>query len=299
MRYRYFICDVFTDKPFCGNQLAVLPEADGLSELQMQKIAREFNFAETTFVFPTEAKNLRKVRIFTPTKEIPFAGHPNIGTAFVLAVDGAFGEFEGTITVAFEEAAGVVQISIQHREHQTLWCELEAPQSLSLGEQISPQRMAALLCIEPEDIVTSTHLPMTASVGLPFLIVEVRDRDALERARANISELTTLQAEGICPNIHIYALSSDEFDIRARMFAPLDGIPEDPATGSANCALVALLSELRSEEEGNFGWRIAQGVELGRPSILDARTEKRNGVVTKTWIGGSSVLVSEGRINLG
>jgi trans-2,3-dihydro-3-hydroxyanthranilate isomerase len=296
VRYRYFICDVFSDRPFCGNQLAVLPEAGGLSDLQMQGIAREFNFSETTFVFPAAADNTRKLRIFTPTKELPFAGHPNIGTAHVLAVDGAFGDFESTKTVTFEEGAGAVRISIHRREHESLWCELEAPQGLTLGGQISPQRLASILSLEPGDIVTDAHLPMVASVGLPFLVAEIKDRSALARARVELTELRKLAAEGICHDLHIYVRSADEFDIRARMFAPLDGVPEDPATGSANCALAGLLSALQPEEDGNFSWRIAQGVEMGRPSILDTRTEKRNGSVAGCWIGGVSVLVSEGTI---
>lgn len=297
MRYRYFICDVFSDKPFCGNQLAVLPEADGLSDLQMQQIAREFNFSETTFVFPADADDLRRVRIFTPTKELPFAGHPNIGTAFALAVDGALGEFQDVRTVAFEELAGVVHVSIHRRDGQGLWCELEAPQSLTVGDSLSVQKLASILSLKPEEIVTETHLPVIASVGLPFLIAEVRDRDALGSVDVNLTELRRLRAEGVCHDVHIYTHSGDEFDIRARMFAPLNGMPEDPATGSANCALAALLTDLRAEDQGDFGWRIAQGVELGRPSILTARTEKRREAETRTWIGGSSVLVSEGTIH--
>ena len=297
MQYRYFICDVFSDKRFGGNQLAVLPEADGLSDLRMQQIAREFNFSETTFVLPAEAGGTRRVRIFTPTTEIPFAGHPNVGTAFALALDGAFGEFEESITVAFEENAGIVNLSILRREDGALWCELEAPQSLSVGNQIAPKRVALILSLELEDIVTSTHVPTIASVGLPFLISEVRDRRALERARVDLTKLSELQAKGICHDLHIYSHCGDEFDIRTRMFAPLNGVPEDPATGSANCALAALLSSLHDENDRDFSWRIAQGVELGRPSVLDARTRKRGGAVVGTWIGGASVLVSEGVIN--
>src|SRR4026209_3033075 len=112
MRSRYSICDVFTDTRFGGNQLAVLPEASGLSDRQMQQIAREFNFSESTFVFPAEAGHTRKVRIFTPSTEIPFAGHPNVGTAFVLATTGGFGPIEESVTVTFEEKAGLVPISI-------------------------------------------------------------------------------------------------------------------------------------------------------------------------------------------
>jgi len=298
MQYRYFICDVFTDTQFCGNQLAVLPDAKGLSDLQMQQIAREFNFSETTFVLPAERGGARRVRIFTPTQELPFAGHPNIGTAFALARDGAFGAIEDTIQVVFEEGAGDVHVMIQSRGDGALWCELEAPQSLSLGEQMTPQRMASIISLSAEEIVLSNHPPTVASVGLPFLITEVVDRGVLQKVRVEIEELRVLQAERGCPHLHIYTRSDDEFDIRARMFAPLDGVPEDPATGSANCALAALLSHIQVEDDGDFSWRILQGVELGRPSILDARAEKRGGTVTRTWIGGSSVLVSTGMLDV-
>ena len=139
MRYRYYICDVFTDTRFGGNQLAVLPEAQGLSDRQMQQIAREFNFSESTFVLPAEAGHTRKVRIFTPTTEVPFAGHPNIGTAFVLAAAGEFGPIEPSITVTFEEKAGLVPITIQRREGGCSGVSCRRPQRLSLGKTVSAE----------------------------------------------------------------------------------------------------------------------------------------------------------------
>ena len=298
MRYRYFICDVFTDTRFGGNQLAVLPAADGLSDQQMQQIAREFNFSETTFVLPAESGHARRVRIFTPTVEIPFAGHPNVGTAFTLAAAGEFGPIDPPITVTFEERAGLVPVSIHQRGENLIWCELAAPERLSLGQTISAQTLASAVSLGPGDIVTRTHLPQVASVGLPFLVAELKDRAALERARTNMDGVHALVAEGVTPDVHLYTHSADEFDIRARMFAPLDGVPEDPATGSANCALAALLSHYDQATSGTFRWRVAQGVEMGRPSVLEARTEKREGVVVDAWIGGASVLVSEGFIEL-
>jgi trans-2,3-dihydro-3-hydroxyanthranilate isomerase len=299
MRYRYYICDVFTDTRFGGNQLAVLPEAQGLSDRKMQQIAREFNFAESTFVFPPEAGHTRKVRIFTPSTEVPFAGHPNVGTAFVLATAGEFGPIESSIAVTFEEKAGLVPITIQRREGDRLWCELSAPQRLSLGKTISAQSLARAVSLTPDDIVTRTHPPQVASVGLPFLMTELKDRAALQRARVNMDGLDALVAEGVTPDVHLYVRSGDDFDIRARMFAPLDGVPEDPATGSANCALAGLLSHHEKKTDGSFHWRIAQGVEMGRPSVLEARTEKKDGTVVQVWIGGASVLVSEGTIEAG
>lgn len=159
--------------------------------------------------------------------------------------------------------------------------------------------VAAAVSLTTEDILTTAHAPQVASVGLPFLIAELRNRSALERARPDVSGLEGLIAEGLeYPDVHLYVTTSDGFDIRARMFSPLDGIPEDPATGSANCALVGLLSQIDEAADGAFSWRIAQGVEMGRPSVLEARAEKRDGAVASVWIGGECVMVSEGLIEV-
>jgi trans-2,3-dihydro-3-hydroxyanthranilate isomerase len=298
MGYRYYICDVFTDTRFGGNQLAVLPEADGLSDTQMQQVAREFNFSESTFVLsPSAQGQSRRVRIFTPATELPFAGHPNVGTAFILASTGAFGSIDRTITVTFEEKAGLVAITIRRQEGR-LWCELSAPARLSLGKSVSAESVASAVSLAASDVVTTTHEPQVATVGLPFLMVELKDRSALARARIRAEGFDALAAQAVTPDVHLYVKSGDEFDIRARMFAPFDGVPEDPATGSANCALAGLLSHYSPVANGSFQWRIAQGVEMGRPSVLYARAEKKDGVVVATRIGGTSVLVSEGTIEV-
>ena len=297
MKYRYYICDVFTETRFGGNPLAVLPDANGLSAQQMQSIAREFNFSESTFVFPPQAGQTRRVRIFTPTREIPFAGHPNVGTAFVLAAIGEFGEIRSQ-TVTFEEDAGLVPISIHADNGKVVRCELAAPQPVSLGKTIAPERIAAAVSLSAADIVTATHAPQVASVGLPFVITELKDRATLGRARANPAAFESLLAEDVRPSLHFYAHAKDGFDVRARMFAPLSGVPEDPATGSATCALAGLLAHYSAQSDATFTWRIAQGVEMGRPSTLIARAAKKAGVVEKTWVGGASVLVSEGALHL-
>jgi trans-2,3-dihydro-3-hydroxyanthranilate isomerase len=298
MHYQYYICDVFTDTRFGGNPLAVMPKADGLYDEQMQQIAREFNFSESTFVFPAEHGYSRKVRIFTPTIEVPFAGHPNVGTAFVLAATGEFGRIETSTTVTFEEKAGLVPVSVQRRAGQSLWCELKAPETLSLGRTTSRRSVASAVSLEADDIVTRTHCPQVASVGLPFLLAELTDRAALERARVVMDGLDDLVATGVAPDVLLYVHSEDDFDIRVRMFAPLDGVPEDPATGSANCALAGLLSHYSERASGSFHWRISQGVEMGRASVLEARSEKSKGTVVATWIGGHSVMVGEGLIEI-
>jgi trans-2,3-dihydro-3-hydroxyanthranilate isomerase len=302
MRYQYYICDVFTDTRFGGNQLAVLPSADGLTARQMQQIAREFNFAESTFVLPATSGHTRRVRIFTPAMEVPFAGHPNVGTAFVLATTGAFGEIGDSMTVTFEEGAGIVPIRIE-RHGERISCELTAPERLSLGRTVSPELVAAAVSLAPKDLVTDTHVPQVASVGLAFIMAEVTHRAALKGARINMAGFDAIAAEDMTPDVHLYVRTGrrngDDFDIRARMFAPLDGIPEDPATGSANCALAAMLAQYDSGASGTYRYRISQGVEIGRPSVLEARIEKRDGVLVSAHMGGECVMVSEGWIEAG
>ena len=298
MKHRYLHCDVFTDEAFGGNPLAVLPDAQGISDARMQQIAREFNFSETTFVLPAESGHTRRVRIFTPSIEIPFAGHPNVGTAFVLAATGELGPLDAPVAVTFEEKAGLVPITVERRAGGAIACELSAPEKLSLGPEVPVRELAAALSLRPEDVVTGVHPPRVFSVGLPFLFAELTGREALARARSNPAALGAIAARGVTPDIHFYARSADDFDLRTRMFAPLDGVPEDPATGSANAALAAALAHFDGQRDARFRWRIAQGVEMGRPSVLEASAEKKNGEVVAARIGGTSVLVAEGWIEV-
>lgn len=322
-QYSYYVCDVFTEQRFGGNPLAVVPDARGLSDSQMQQLASEFNLSETTFVLPPEQGHTRRVRIFTPRTEIPFAGHPNIGTAFVLAQQGLLditphqASKTDTVTnmvtnvvtnmvtnmvtnIVFEESAGLVPMRIQMAASGAVWCELQAPNPLKVGQTLSSGLLAAALSLSSDAIVTTTHPPQLASVGVPFVICQVADRAALRKIRVDLAALDVIYARGIRPHIHTYVLTPEdaEFDIHARMFAPFDGVSEDPATGSANCALAALLSHYDPAHDGHFRWRIAQGVDMGRPSRLEARTEKRAGEVTGVWIAGHSVMVAEGTISV-
>ncbi len=298
MRYRYYLCDIFTQTRFGGNQLAVLPNARGLSDIQMQNITREFNLTQTTFVFPPEAGYTRKVRIFTNSTEVPFAGHPNIGTAFALATTGEFGEIGSTMQVYFEEDAGLVPVSILKNPGKPLICRLAAPERLSLGEVATPELVARAVSLDPDNIVVDTHPPRVASVGLPFLFAELKNRDALKRAEIDMKKLNAIAEENLATDILLYVHSNDEFDVRVRVFAPMSGVPEDPATGSANCALAGLLSHYNDAPNGIFKLRIAQGVEMGRSSVLNAEAEKRDGKVVRTTVGGACVMVAEGYIEV-
>tara|TARA_Y100000814_G_scaffold85430_1_gene57272 strand:- start:1072 stop:1971 length:900 start_codon:yes stop_codon:yes gene_type:complete len=297
-KYEYYICDVFTQQKFSGNQLAVITDAEGLSDHDMQNIAREFNFSESTFVFPSEKENTRKVRIFTPRSEVPFAGHPNIGTAFILAETGIFGDFAQSIDVVFEEKAGNVPIKINKDHCGYIWCELSAPAPLSLGKVATVDLASEVLSIEAGDINVTTHYPQVASVGLPFLFVELQSLEALSQAQIDLTKLQRLLQEGFPSYIHIYCRDVKDFDIRCRMFAPLDGVPEDPATGSANAALIALLSHCDQRSDLEDKWKISQGSEIGRPSVLHGRAQKIGGTVTEVNLGGYSVMVCKGTISI-
>lgn len=295
----YVICDVFTDQRFGGNQLAVIPDAADLTTTQMQQIAREFNFSESTFVLPAEKGHTARVRIFTPGSEVPFAGHPNVGTAFALATTGRIeAAFDGDTEIIFEQEAGLVPITIRCTSGSVVSCELSAPEPVSLGASVGAEVAAAALGLDADDVVTMTHPPQVASVGLPFLMVELRSLDSLGRARAVNDRLAELRGQGLPPYVHLYVRMppGESVDLQARMFAPLDGVAEDPATGSANCALAGMLAQLDERSNGDFEWTIAQGIEMGRPSLLRARANKRDAGVAHTWIGGSSVLVATGTL---
>jgi trans-2,3-dihydro-3-hydroxyanthranilate isomerase len=297
MAYEFHTCDVFSETRFGGNPLAVFPNAKGLTSEQMQSIARELNLSETTFVLPGSGEFTRQVRIFTPAQEVPFAGHPNVGTAFTLAKLGEFGQIDDQTKIVFDEKAGPVPITIR-KDESKIWCELKAPTELTIGETIPVPQIAAAIGLQADQIVTSTHPPQVASVGLGFITVELLDRDALANATVLFPIFEEIQKSGVHPYVFMYVRSNDEFDIRARMFAPTDNIMEDPATGSATCAMVALLTHCNPESDGEYSFRVGQGIEMGRPSLLEARTKKEDGVVTGVWVGGTCVTMTSGSIEL-
>jgi trans-2,3-dihydro-3-hydroxyanthranilate isomerase len=294
MQYEFVTVDVFTDRRFGGNPLAVLPNAAGLSTEQMQAIANEFNLSETTFVLPPkDAAHTAEVRIFTPQFEMPFAGHPNVGTAFVVA------SRDGGDALVFEEKAGLVPIEVLKDGGAIYGARLTAPQLLSRGGDIAVDIIAAACSLAPEDIESRHHAPCIASCGTRFMFAEVKTREALASARPRSDIFAQHFPVDGTTGIHLYLRDgADGIDIRSRMFAPLHGVPEDPATGSANVALVGLLASLRPEPDLSLNLRIAQGVEMGRPSILDASAEKRGGTVIETRIGGRCIPVMRGTIDI-
>jgi trans-2,3-dihydro-3-hydroxyanthranilate isomerase len=301
MRLQFQTVDVFTGTQFVGNPLAVVLNAEGLSTEQMQAIAAEFNLAETTFVRPPkDPTRTAEVRIFTPRYEMPFAGHPNVGTAFVLARAGtSYGRPVDGNGVIFEEKAGLVPIEILRDGTTVTGARLASPQPLSVGAEIAGELVASACGISPADIEIANHRPCIASCGAPFILAELKSRAALAAATARSDVFLNEVSKQPATSILIYTqVDEGDVDIRARMFAPHHGIPEDPATGSANVALIGLLAKLRPETNLSLSKTIAQGVEMGRPSMLQAKAEKTNGVVTATFIGGRCVPVMSGSIDL-
>jgi trans-2,3-dihydro-3-hydroxyanthranilate isomerase len=299
--YEHVVVNVFTDETFGGNPLAVFPDAQGLSDAQMQALARQFNLSETTFVLPPEnPAHTARVRIFTPAHELPFAGHPNVGTAYVLAR-----RRQGRVMeLAFEEPAGVVKIRVQHdAAGGVTGARITAPHSLSLGIEIPPETVAACAGLRPDEIRTESHPPLVASVGIGFVVAEVAGIEALSRARPDLGAFRNAAAR--FPEIadrfslHLYAWHPGEAThLRVRMFAPLGGILEDPATGSANAALAALLTSLAPGDEVELAYDIEQGVEMGRPSrILATGTKVAEGGVYAT-VSGNCVPVMRGFVDL-
>jgi len=299
MALTYQTVDVFTDTAFGGNPLAVVFGAEGLSKAAMQAIATEFNYSETTFVLPPQnPAHTAQVRIFTPRMEVPFAGHPNVGTATVLAWRGsAFGAPVGD-RVMFEEAAGLVPSRIMREKGRAVGATLTAPQPFQRLNEADVTEVAACLGLRPSQIREDRHVPVVGTVGLPFLLVELVDRAALEAARPVTGAIETSPSVSPVKDIHCYvrAGGAEGFDLRTRMFAPLDGVPEDPATGSANGALAGLLAELDGPADGTLALRIAQGVEMGRPSVLLAETDRAGGVTTAIRIGGRCVGIRRGEL---
>jgi trans-2,3-dihydro-3-hydroxyanthranilate isomerase len=301
-RYRYVTADVFTSTRFGGNPLAVLPEARGLTERQMLGVTREFNYSETTFVFPAaESRNTRRVRIFTPAGEIPFAGHPTVGTAFVLASIGEIPLSGGETRVIFEEGAGPVPVVIRSSNGAPGFCQLTAARPPEIGPPLpSRAELARILSLAEEDLLDGDFGPQIVSCGLPFAFVPLRDRGAVRRARVRLDAWERSLAGTSGQNVMVFALDAEEpgHDVRARMYGPGVSVAEDPATGSACAALGGFLGARAAQRDGTLRWIVEQGYEMERPSLLEIEVDKLGGAVTETRVGGSSVLVCEGTIEV-
>lgn len=280
----YLVYDVFTDMPFTGNPLAVIPEASGLGEVDLQRIAREFNFSETTFVLPpSDPANTARVRIFTPTRELAFAGHPTVGTAIALA---EMGRGDGDMVLELGVGPIPVRVADGHARFVTR-VPLETAPAADLPA------LAACLGLAPSAIRTEAHAPIEAGLGTPFTLVELADMSDLDAASPNIDGFKAAATDP--GRLAILAYVRRDQSIEARMFAPLGGILEDPATGSAAAALAALLGQIDGTSQS---FDISQGVKMGRPSRITAEVTVENGNPVEVAISGQAVKVMEGRLTV-
>jgi len=286
--------DVFTDQRFRGNPLAVVLDAAGLETGGMQAIAAEFNLSETVFVTHVDpAAGRAAVRIFTPRAELPFAGHPTVGTALLLARQGLGVATAAGRSIVLEEQAGDVPVEITFEHGVPVLACFTAPGTATIGGALDPLLVAPAFGLEAGDL--GGMAPRPAGFGTPFLMVELASVEALGRA-ASVALPEVLLAAGLGHGAYLFTHATDDGTIRARLFAPLLGIAEDPATGSAAAGLAALLATLDPAAELDGAWRIVQGVEMGRRSVIDVAASKRQGRVEHVAVAGGAVPVSEGRI---
>ena len=295
MKYPFHLVDVFSSTPFGGNQLAILPDATGISTEGMQKIAREFNFPESTFVLPkNDPANSYRVRIFTPRAELNFAGHPTIGTACALVMK-QHARTVDPIRLILEENIGPVMVDVAQRNggyHGTLTLsgKIDAPTGAP-----APADLAAVLSIEPAEVSQSFF----AGVGLPFCFAQLKSNEAVDRAAVNRAAWTATLSRAWSPNLFFFAGDlRDGGNLYARMCAPALGVEEDPATGSACAALVGAMASKHDFGGTSYRLSIQQGVSMGRRSEIEAEARKSGGVVTSVSVGGATAYIASGEIEV-
>lgn len=294
MKLNYVLLDVFTTERLKGNPLAVVLKADGLLDDQMQAIAAEFNLSETVFIQKAQSeRHAAAVRIFTPTVELPFAGHPTVGAAVVLGLQNR------SSAVRLEEKVGVITCVIERVEKEIGLARFALPRlPEEAGKAPSVEAIAATLGLEPDEIGCGPYQPALFSAGVPYYLLPVRDAAALKRIRLERRGWDETYPVGR-GSIYVFTLTPDERgnEFAARMFAPGAGQGEDPATGSAAAALIGLVA--RHTDNGQHEFRLRQGHEMGRPSLITLQLRKDDDKLTHGGIGGHAVVVGEGVLNLG
>lgn len=301
VQLKFHTLDVFTETVFGGNPLAVVLDADALDTRRMQLIAREFNLSETVFLQKaTQAGALVCARIFTPAKELPFAGHPTVGTACLLT---DLGRVPGGAEVSFvlEEGVGPVPVTVRRQQGRPMFGELSVAKLPEFGPPVpAPAELAGILGLRTEDLDVPGDRPRAVSCGLPFVLVPVRSREVLGRIELDVALWKKALAGAWAHQILVYSRDPERPDaqIRARMFAPGAGVPEDPATGSAAVALAGALATESPQRDGPLAWLIEQGIEMGRPSYLHARAQKSGGTVTAVHVGGHALRVTQGVLHV-
>jgi trans-2,3-dihydro-3-hydroxyanthranilate isomerase len=304
MPYAFHTADVFTDHLHGGNQLAVVPDARGLTDDQMQMIAKEFNYSETVFVFPPQqSAHTRSVRIFTPARELPFAGHPTVGCAFVLATIGEVPLNGEEQKIVLEEGVGPVPVSIRAQNGKPVYAQLTSAKLPEIKEPPPPPEvLCEILSLEPSHIVADDMLePEAVSCGVPYLFIPIKKPEMLSWVKIDTVKWEQALHDYWAPEMFIYSTEDwthifEGGHIRARMFAPGLGIGEDPATGSACAALAGFLALRADTRDGTLRWTVDQGVEMGRPSRLELEVDRKRGQLAAIRVGGSSVLVSSGTL---
>ena len=301
MQLPFHTLDVFTDTPFAGNPLAVVRDAQALDASQMQAIAREFNLSETVFVLPpNDAANTVAIRIFMPDGELPFAGHPTIGTAILLASLNQTADDAANLTIRLEEGIGVVPITVERSDagwSATLaYAEMPSPAGTAPPENL----VAAALGLDEAEIGLGKQQPGAFEAGVSYLFVPVRDLESLARARVIEPHWSRMTAVCGIGNAYVYTTgeAEDGTDIRARLFEPATGIVEDPATGSAAAALPGQLFASAGLSDREHHWTIGQGYEMGRPSRIELSATVTGGQITAVTVGGQAVIMSSGHISV-
>jgi trans-2,3-dihydro-3-hydroxyanthranilate isomerase len=303
MQFSYHVLNVFTEERFGGNPLAVVLDADGLDGARMQKIARELNLSETVFVLkPEHGAHTARVRIFTPANELPFAGHPTVGTAALLAVLRApEAAGPGEALIVLEEGIGIVRVGVRLRPGTAAHAAFDAPRlPAEAGTAPPADRLAAALGLIPSEIGFENHRPTKYGAGNTFIFVPVASLDAIGKAHVARPHWETALAGHGPLGTFLYCRQTvhTTSHFHARMFAPDSGVPEDPATGSAAAAFAGPVHRFDALPDGTHKRSIEQGYEMGRPSTIALTVEVENGKLSAVRIGGHAVRVAEGRIQV-
>lgn len=298
MKRRFFTLDVFTQKKFVGNPLAVVLEPDGLDTPSMQAIAREFGHPETVFVFPpADKKHRAALRIFTPMAELPFAGHPTVGTAVLLAL---LGGATAAREFVLEEKVGSVPCRFEPETADSGYVRFTIPSlPVAIGDLPGKAEIASALSVAPDDVGVDGLTPARWSAGNPFSFVPLKTLDAIARCRPDPAHFEKVLGIGGPAKVYMFCEQTAKAgnDFHGRMFAPGVGTPEDPATGSAVAAFAGLIAASGRYADGEHALRVEQGYEMGRPSLIELGLSMRGGKLASATIGGSAVVVTEGAIN--
>lgn len=293
MTRRFFTLDVFAGKPLVGNPLAVVHDAEGLDDARMQAIAREFNLSETVFVFPpTQPGHRADIRIFTPSRELPFAGHPTVGTAVLLALLDRAGE-RGAVAFGLKEKIGIVSCAAEVEGNDRGRARFRLPRLPTVwGDGKDAAACGWALGIDPGEIGFDRHVPSRHTAGVAYDLVPVASLDALARAKPHGEAFDKVFGDSDHPATYVYARI--ERGYRARMFGQGMGVAEDPATGSAAAAFAGALMQCEPLGDGEHDILIEQGFEMGRPSEIDLQLTIKDGALISAEIGGRAFVVSRG-----